>query len=97
MAGNSVVSWPGAPLLPGGGSATCKITENLEKLSVGEANFYYCWNDGTWRFGIQIIVKTQVLGIGSAPQWEIMHDQNLQSPRMNWVGDIPFDKPTHKL
>lgn len=94
VGGNSVISWPNAPLEAISGEQTCQISENLSKIAVGPSDFYFCWNNGIWRFGVKIIADTQVLGMGDRPYWEIMYDQNINSPEINWIsnGDSPGDQ-----
>lgn len=94
--GNSIETWPDGPLMAYSGMQTCNITQNLSKLDVGPAYFYYCWNNGKWRFGVQIIAHLQVLDMGDRPSWQVMSDQHLNSSTINWFdnGSSPGDQYT---
>ena len=94
--GNSIQTWPNGPLLPYSGSQQCDITENLSKLDVGPSDFYYCWNNGTWRFGVKISATVQVADMGDRPTWDVMYDQNPNSSTINWIanGSSPGDQYT---
>jgi hypothetical protein len=74
--GNSVITWPGAGtvLQAYSGSVSCEITENLHNVDVGPCTFWCCWTDGQNRFGVQIHANTQVLNMGSRPEWFVMSD-----------------------
>src|SRR5690242_14435933 len=89
---NSVVTWPSAPLLPGAGYAVCQVSQNLDKLGAGSSGgsenyLYFCWNDGTWRFGVQIQIPFQFLDMGDRPDWKVMYDQDLDSSDINWMSN----------
>jgi hypothetical protein len=94
--GNSVITWPNGPLLAMSGSQECNISENLAKLSVGEASFYYCWTANGIRFGVKITTYIQDFDVGARPSWQIMYDQNPGSTDIAWLsnGSSPGDQYT---
>ena len=96
--GYNLVSWPGASLAAMDGAATCIVQDVASKLGAGgtgdENYFFFCWNDGTYRFGVKINVNLQLFGMGDRPSWQVMWDQNLNSPDITWQsnGDDPADQ-----
>jgi hypothetical protein len=93
-AGSSINSWPNAPLLPMTGNGSCNIGIDLDHLAEGPASFWYCWNDGIWRFGVKVSTHTQNFSMGSRPSWQVMSDQNLNSTSIDWQdnGSNPGDQ-----
>ena len=84
--GNSIQTWPNGPLLALDGEQTCIITQNLAKIDTAPSKFYFCWNDGIWRFGVKIHAYFQAFYMGDRPTWEIMYDQYINSTApINWI------------
>jgi hypothetical protein len=82
--GNTIKTWPTGTLLAFSGFQQCLITQNLSKVTVGPCEFYYCWNDGHWCFGVKIQSYFQEVGIGDRPTWQVMSDQNIGSSTISW-------------
>ena len=96
--GYNLISWPSSALSAEDGTASCIVEDILSKIGAGGTGnnnyFYFCWNDGSWRFGVRININVQVFGMGDRPSWEIMYDQSLESGTISWQsnGSNPADQ-----
>ncbi|HEX8876437.1 MAG TPA: hypothetical protein VF777_06790 [Phycisphaerales bacterium] len=85
---------PGPTLKATGGTEAIGADQSaLSFVASGNIDLHCCWKDPAsgLRFGVQIWVPVQVLGIGKAPYWFVMCDNAGVNDGPNWIssGDDP--------
>lgn len=68
----------------------------LSFIATGAIDLYCCWFNPktTQRFGIELWVPVQVLGMGKAPYWYVMSDKGSSKAKPIWIssGKDPADR-----